>query len=404
MRDSTQHQSTPFERRGAPEGTHAAESAGDATVACTQLVLRHRHPERGDPLPPTTGERPFANVTPRVSYVIPVLNDAVALEHAVGSVLGQDYSGPQEVVIAVAPSHDETREVADRLAARDDRVRVVDNPAVDIPCGLNRAIEAAAGEVIVRVDAHSELPQGYTRRMVDTLRRTGAANVGGVMSARGTTPLQASVALAYNSGLGLGGGAYHSGTVEGPGESAYLGVFRRDVVEPLGWYDETLRRGEDYELNQRILASGQLIWFVPDVHVGYSPRSTWGALARQMYATGVWRGELVRRTRTTSVRYLAAPLVVSGLATSAVAGTAQLLGAAAWPWSAAHVAPIAYAGFLAYVAATAAPGSLRDRTRNAAVVGAIHLTWGAGFLKGVVAGARSTIDRSRVNSAEAPLR
>lgn len=348
------------------------------------------------PAPRTPTPRPFTSEPPKVSYVIPVLNDAAALREAVASVLSQDYEGQQEVVIAVAPSQDDTRTVADELAAGDARVRVVENPAIDIPCGLNRAVGAATGEVIVRVDAHSELPQGYTRRTVGALRTTGAASAGGVMLARGTTPLQTAVARAYNSGLGLGGGAYHSGIVEGPGESSYLGVFRRDIIDALGWYDESLRRGEDYELSQRILAAGQLIWFLPDVRVGYTPRSTWSALVRQMYATGVWRGELVRRSRRTGVRYLAAPCVVVGLATSAVVGLAQVAGLSAVPWSAAHLAPIAYAGFLGFVATSLKGGTWKARLLSAGVVGTIHLTWGAGFLKGVSVGARSTVDRSRV--------
>jgi len=344
--------------------------------------------------------RPFAVEPPTVSYVVPVLNDAEALDRAVRVVLAQDYPGEQEVVVAVAPSHDGTREVAERLAAADPRVRVVDNPDTDIPAGLNRAVAAASGEVVVRVDAHSELPPGYTRRMVDTLRRTGAANVGGVMDARGTGALQGSVARAYNSGLGLGGGAHHSGTAEGPGESAYLGVFRRDLLDDLGWYDETLRRGEDYELNQRLRAAGRLIWFVPDVRVGYHPRASWGALTRQMWATGVWRGELVRRrTGPVSPRYLAAPLLVCGLGASLAAGAAQVAGASRWPWSLAHTAPVAYAGFLGYAASTLGGSTPRDRARDAAVVAVMHLSWGAGFLKGVAAGAGATVDRSRVRRA-----
>ncbi|WP_235498774.1 glycosyltransferase family 2 protein [Knoellia sp. Soil729] len=344
-----------------------------------------------------TAERPFATRTPKVSYVLPVLNDAAALHKAITSVLAQDYPGEQEVVVAVAPSHDGTRAVAEEHSRDDPRVRVVDNPDTDIPAGLNRAVAAADGEVIVRVDAHSELPPGYTRRMVETLRRTGAANVGGVMLARGSSGLQASVARAYNSGLGLGGGAYHAGTEEGPGESAYLGVFRRSDIEPLGWYDESLRRGEDYELNQRILAAGHLIWFVPDVQVEYRPRAGWGSLARQMYATGVWRAEMVRRARSTPPRYLAAPLVVGGLGASLAVGAAQLAGAPRWPWSVVHTGPIAYAAFLAYAGQAMGGQSASERVRDAAAVATIHLTWGAGFLKGLALGAGATVDRSRVS-------
>lgn len=345
--------------------------------------------------------RPFRTEPPTVSYVIPVLNDADALERAVRAVLSQDYPGPQEVVVAVAPSHDGTRERAVALAEHDPRVRVVDNPLVDIPAGLNKAIAASTGEVIVRVDAHTELPQGYTTRMVDALRRTGAATVGGVMAARGETPFQQSVARSYNSGLGLGGGAYHGGGVEGPGESAYLGVFRREIVDALGWYDETLRRGEDYELSQRITGAGHLVWFVPDLEVGYSPRRSWSALAKQMYATGVWRGELVRRARSTSPRYLAAPLLDLGLIGSAVVAGAQLAGAPRWPWSAVYAVPVAYAGFLAFAAVTLDGDTPADRLRDAGVVAWTHVTWGAGFLKGVALGARSTVDRSRVTRGAA---
>lgn len=339
---------------------------------------------------------PFTTEYPPVSYVIPVLNDADALDNAVDAVLQQDYPGQQEVVIAVAPSHDRSRELADERAAADPRVHVVDNPAVDIPAGINRAIEAATGEVVIRVDAHSELPDGYTRRMVRELSRTGAANVGGVMHARGQTPLQSSIARAYNSGLGLGGGSYHSGVESGPGDSAYLGVFRRAAVDRVGWYDESIRRGEDYELNQRIIASGGLVWFLPDVRVTYWPRARWGSLVRQMYATGVWRGELVRRRTTMGLRYAAAPGLVLGLAASAGALVAQLAGAPGWPWVVLHLTPAAYVFFLGYAAVKLGGPTLADRLRDVAVVATIHLTWGAGFLKGVVFGARTTVDRSRV--------
>jgi hypothetical protein len=331
-----------------------------------------------------------------VSYVVPVLNEAARLPGAVAAALAQEYDGPQEVVVSVAPSTDGTEEVARALAASDPRVHVVANPATDIPSGLNRAVEASHGEVVVRVDAHSELPLGYTRRMVTALLEAGAANVGGVMLARGRTPFQESVARAYNSGLGLGGGVHHAGSEAGPAETAYLGVFRRAALLDVGGYDETLRRGEDYELNQRLRATGHEVWFVPGVEVTYWPRDRWGPLARQMWATGVWRGELVRRHRATALRYLAAPAVVAGLAASAAVAVTGLDRRHPLPFALAHAAPVAYAGFLGYGAATMGASGWRERLRDAAVLAAIQTSWGAGFLKGVTAGAGATVDRSRV--------
>lgn len=332
-----------------------------------------------------------------VSYVMPVLNEAQRLEAAVESVLAQDYPGEQDVIVAVGPSTDGTHEVAQRLADRNPHVSVVDNPDAHIPAGLNRAIAKATGDVVVRVDAHTELPAGYTRTMVAVLERTGAANCGGVMKARGHGHVQRAVARAYNSPLGLGGGVYHGGGTEGPADSAYLGVFRREVLEQVGGYDESIRRGEDYELNQRIAASGHLVWFVPDVEVTYWPRSSFPHLAQQMYATGIWRGEIVRRQRRSPVRYLLAPALVAGLAVSAVVGVAGAAGARPGPARVAHLAPLSYAAFLGLAGARALGGEgVLDRLLNVAALATMHLSWGLGFWKGLVAGAGDTVDRSRL--------
>ena len=340
---------------------------------------------------------------PAVSYVMPVLNEEGYLVDAVAAVLAQEYPAEQELVIALGDSTDGTTAIARRLAASDHRITLVDNPASDIPVGLNRAIAASRNPIVVRVDAHAELPAGYTRSMVDILHATGAVNAGGVMHARGRTPFQSAVARAYNSPWGLGGGQYHGAKQAGPSDSAYLGVFRREVLEEVGGYNETLRRAEDWELNSRILAAGHLIWYTPDVAVTYWPRATPATLRRQMFATGVWRGHLVREQGTTPLKYLAPPLVVVALAAAGVAAVAEFTGLVRGRTSPAprliYAAPLAYAGGLAAVSLRSlGAGSARDWLLNAGVLAIMHLTWGAGFLRGLIAGAETTVDTSRVRS------
>ncbi|MBN9179039.1 MAG: glycosyltransferase, partial [Microbacterium sp.] len=236
----------------------------------------------------------------------------------------QDVPGPTELVLALGPSTDGTTELARRLAANDPRIVLVDNPGADIPLGLNLAISASRLPTVLRVDAHSELSPGYARRALSTLARTRAANVGGVMRADGRSPFQRAVARAYNSPIGLGGGAYHGGTQEGPAESAYLGVMRRDVLEEVGLFDESIRRGEDWELNLRIRRAGYRVWFDPELAVTYWPRESWTRLARQFRATGAWRGELVRRYgRRNSVRFFAPPALVVVIAAAVLIAVLQ---------------------------------------------------------------------------------
>lgn len=337
---------------------------------------------------------------------MPVLNERAYLRRAVETVLAQDVEGPTELALALGPSTDGTTELAHELAAAEPRIVLVDNPRADIPIGINLAIRASTRPTIVRVDAHSELAPDYTRRALATLERTGAANVGGVMRAEGRTPFQRAVARAYNSPIGLGGGAYHGSDREGPAESAYLGVMRRAVLDEVGLFDETIRRGEDWELNLRIRRAGYRVWFDPALSVTYWPRESWSRLARQFLATGTWRGELVRRFgRRNPLRFFAPPALVVVVALAVVVGILQATGVLGGWWSLA--ASVVYLPVVAYllvvIADAVGAAAWRDRLWTLVVLPTMHIAWGLGFLVGIVRGARDTVDTSRLGDRNTPL-
>lgn len=358
--------------------------------------------------PSARREPPAVPAGAGVTFVMPVLNEVAYLRRAVDTVLAQAVDEPIELVLALGPSTDGTTDIARELAAGDPRIVLVDNPAADIPVGLNLAIRAGRYPTIVRVDAHSELEPGYTARALQTLERTGAANVGGVMRADGRAPFQRAVARAYNSPVGLGGGAYHGGAVEGEAESAYLGVLRRSVLDEVGAFDESIRRGEDWELNYRIRRAGYRVWFDPTLSVTYWPRESWIRLARQFRATGRWRGELVRRFGLgNSLRFFAPPALLVAIALSVIVAVLQATGVLTGWWAAAaslvYVPVVAYVILIVAWSLTRGGRGWRDKLWTAAVLPTMHLSWGAGFLAGVVAGAHDTVDTSRLGTRNTPL-
>lgn len=334
---------------------------------------------------PMPAPLPEVDRYPGVSVVMPVLNEERHLAAAVRRVLAQEYPGEFEVVLAIGPSQDRTAEIGAELAAADERVRVVDNPAGRTPHALNLAIAAAKYDIIVRVDGHGELTDGYVARAVELLQETGAANVGGVMDAQGESAFEEAVACAYTTRLGLGGSAFHLGeSPAGPAETVFLGSFRKDALTAAGGFDETLFRAQDWELNYRLRQRGETIWFSPDLKVTYRPRSSFSALARQFFETGRWRREVVRRHRdTASVRYLAPPVVVAGIAGGTVLGVLGSATSASW-LKLGFLAPIAYAVLLlAGSAVTQRTLSPAARVQLPLVLATMHLSWGAGFLAGL---------------------
>ncbi|TDW15152.1 glycosyltransferase family 2 protein [Kribbella sp. VKM Ac-2570] len=321
---------------------------------------------------------------PPVSVVMPVLNEERHLEEAVGRVLEQDYPGDLEVVLAIGPSKDRTQEIADKLAEKDHRISIVPNPTGKTPAALNVGIAHAKHDILVRVDGHGALTDGYITRAVEVLDESGADNVGGVMAAEGRTPTEMAVACAYRSRLGLGASTFHQGGKAGPADTVYLGVFKRAALERVGGFDETMHRAQDWELNYRIRKTGGLIWFTPDLSVTYRPRSSLSAVAQQFFHTGQWRREVIRRhPETASKRYLAPPVAVILLAVGTILGIVGLATGVSW-LDLGFLAPLGYAVLL--LAGSAVEGRYlpwRALFWMPLVCATMHVSWGLGFLVGL---------------------
>ncbi len=105
---------------------------------------------------------------PFVSVVMPVRNEADFIDRCMKSVLAQEYPPElMEIIIADGLSTDETRVKLEKLREISEiPIIIVDNPEQIAPCGLNRAIAKAGGEIIVRVDGDCEIEEDYVASCV----------------------------------------------------------------------------------------------------------------------------------------------------------------------------------------------------------------------------------------------
>lgn len=312
------------------------------------------------------------SASPSVSVILPVLNEELHLTEAVNSILSQDFLGAIEVILALGPSRDRTDEVAQSLAARDKRIKLVSNPSGKTAAGLNIAIAASESEVIVRVDGHAEIPRDYISLAVEILRETGAVNVGGVMAAAGVTKFEMAVASAMRSPLGVGASRFHTGGTAGEVDTVYLGAFRREAVNAVGGFDERYTRAQDWELNHRLRLNGGKIYFDPRLQVTYRPRPNLQKLAKQYFQYGRWRRVVSRsHTGTINLRYLAPPFTLAATFLS------LFLGVVIHPF---FYLPAAIYGIFILISAALMAKSGRQYLLLVAIIPTMHFAWGAGFL------------------------
>ncbi len=319
--------------------------------------------------------------SPAVSIIIPCRNEVRHIETCLESVLAfEEPHGGFEVLVADGRSNDGTRDIVERVAKRDARVRLIDNPKRIVSSGLNVGIEAAHGEIIVRIDAHTEYAPDYVCRCVEALRETGADNVGGPWIARGYTYLQKSIAAAFASPFAVGGARGHKADYTGPLDTVYLGCWPRSVFDRIGFFDEELVRNQDDEFNFRLTRAGGQIWQSARIRSWYTPRASLWNLLKQYGQYGYWKVRVIQKHGApASLRHLIPGLFVLFLGTSALAALflplarLALLGMLGLYLLAILVASLATAARSGWALLPALP----------AVFACYHLGYGAGFLGGV---------------------
>ena len=268
-----------------------------------------------------------------ISVILPCRNEAASIEECIRSIFAQErLDGAIEVIVADGLSDDGTREIIGSLgdrrsetegggAKRQERsienriplgdgrwkaedgapnsqitpMHLIDNPARIVPTGLNAAIRAAQGDIIVRMDAHTEYASDYVCRCVEALEQSGADNVGGPWVAKGIGALSCAIAAAFQSPFAVGGARGHDPHYEGPVDTVYLGCWRWEAFERFGYFDEELVRNQDDEHNLRIIRGGGRIYQSPKIRSWYRPRGSLTALFKQYTQYGYWKVRVIQK-------------------------------------------------------------------------------------------------------------
>jgi succinoglycan biosynthesis protein ExoA len=325
-----------------------------------------------------------------VSIVVACRNEIKHIRPFLDSLLAQDWGTISwEAIIADGLSDDGTREVLQEYAARHEQMRVVSNPRRIVSTGLNAAIRASRGEIIVRMDAHTLYAPNYTRLCIETLERTCADNVGGPVRTRAIGARARAVAAAYHSRFSTGGARFHDENYEGWVDTIAYGCWRKATLLELGLFDETLVRSQDDELNLRLTRSGGRIWQNPAIVSWYSPRSTLTKLFHQYFQYGFWKLAVIRKHRLPGSLRHVVPIgfVLSNIALVTAMVVAKVLQAT-------HIFGIVVASWLTmaivYVAATLIASALAARQHGwviflylPPVFVAYHFSYGLGSLVGL---------------------
>lgn len=304
------------------------------------------------------------------------------IEACVRSAMNQDYPAERlEVLVLDGMSSDASFEIVERLVDGHSNLRLLSNPGVTQSAGWNLGIQQSRGDIIGIVSAHSVLAPDYVSRAIETYQRTGADLVGGPARADGEGMVARSIALATSTPFGVGGARFHYADREESVDTVFMGLCSRETYERIGGFDEEMVRNQDDELSYRLLKHGGRIICNPAIKSRYFSRSTLASLWSQYFQYGFWKVRVAQKhPRQMRFRQFVPPLFVASLVVTLLLA----LAAPATRWVFFGVASSYLLANLAASVITAARGSWRLLPILPLAFASLHLSYGAGFLVGLV--------------------
>jgi succinoglycan biosynthesis protein ExoA len=338
----------------------------------------------------------------RVSIIVPMLNEEAQIEGLLADIAAQTFTGDLELLVADGGSTDRSVERLRAAAARHEvALTVIENPGRLIPHALNACVRRARGELIVRMDCRARFAPDYVARCIAAAEETGAWNVGGRTIPVGRTRTERAVGCATDSPFG-GIGWTRMGSTAGRVEvdTVYCGVFRRDVFDRVGLFDEALPRNEDEDLNFRIRRAGGQVILDSRINVLYTPKGSVAELFRQYSGYGQGKVDLMRKHGRLITLRSVVPLAFVG--SLAVLAPVSIRSRRARAVLLAELS--AYSGCalgFGLRAISRRRESLRLLPQVVVAFPVLHAGYGTGMLRGLAGLGRRTVPRARLDGGNA---
>ncbi len=231
-----------------------------------------------------------------VSFAIVAYNEEASLPRLLSDLKEQDYChGKIEVLLIDSMSTDSTRSIMESFASEDNGfacVKVLENERKSIPCGHNVALDNYTGEALLRIDAHASMPSDFIRKNVEVLMSGEMASGGRRPNIiDGSTPFKETLLTAEQSMFGSSIAPYRHSEKKMYTKSLFCGMYRREVYDKVGRYNELLPRSEDNDMTYRMRQAGVKLCYSPDIVFYQHTRSTLSKMLKQKYLNGYWIGK-----------------------------------------------------------------------------------------------------------------
>lgn len=237
---------------------------------------------------------------PFVSALLVTRNEKDYIKMSLMSLIDQTYPKDKyEIIIIDGGSTDGTldiiKELQDTYNSESFSIRVVPNPKKILATGWNIGIQSAKGDYVMRIDAHATAEKDFIEKSVETMQRVDAVCVGGKLTSKSLNGEEDVISYVLSSSYGVGNSSFRVSEEEKYADTAVYGLYKKDIFDKVGFFDEKMVRNQDIELHSRIKKKGGRFYFNPAIKSTYYTRNTVKKMLKQAYGNGQWNMVLLKR-------------------------------------------------------------------------------------------------------------
>ena len=252
------------------------------------------------------------------TFILPIFNESPFINKVISSILYQNKINQLdfEILISDGGSTDGTLEIINSLIRNHSNIYLIDNPQKIVSTGFNFALNQAKGDIIIRVDGHSEIPKNYIENCCKLLEKTNADIVGGVIETISSGLIGNAISISQSSGFGVGGVRFRNKDSKKAGyvNTLAFGAHRREIFADIGGYDEEMICNQDDEFNFRAIQAGKKIWIDPTIKTKYYSRSNFLKLFKQYFNYGCYKVRgIQKRGQVFSIRHIIPSIFIIAL-------------------------------------------------------------------------------------------
>lgn len=318
----------------------------------------------------------------KISVLIVTRNEEKYIIDCIKSIENQfKTNNDWELIIIDGMSEDSTKKLAIKyLKNVKYSYRVLDNPKKILASGWNIGIKNAKGKFVVRPDAHGALHTDYIKYGLDVLnKKEDVVAVGGVLETKSKNFFGNIIKEALSSRVGVGNSSFRTATQSGYYDTAVFALYRKEIFDKVGYFNENLVRHQDNDMHKRIKDIGGKFYLDVRMKADYYCRDTVPKLLQQMFNIGRYLPDIMG-DGSLSIRHFAPFLFYGSISILLLLGVVSNVFI--------YIALFIFIGYLAVISIDSIYRASKKRNvsilLNILLIPLMHFSYGFGTLIGLI--------------------